>query len=202
MDQKKIGRFIANCRKNKKLTQIKLAEMLNITDRAVSKWERGKSLPDASVMLKLCEILDIKVNELLMGEKIMENNEQKLNEIIVELAKQKEEAHKQLLKLEIVLGVLSTVLLSAFVLASGLFDMKTPIRIILIISGFVLSGIGFSFAIKIEQVAGYYECARCHHKYIPTLRQTTFSMHIGRTRYMECPNCNQKSWQKKVISKD
>lgn len=70
MDQIKIGAFIAACRKEQKLTQAQLAEKLNITDRAVSKWENGKSMPDSSIMLELCEILGIKVNELLSGERM------------------------------------------------------------------------------------------------------------------------------------
>ena len=74
MDQVKIGRFIAECRKKKNLTQMQLAEDLGITDRAVSKWETGKAMPDTSIMLELCGILKITVNELLNGEKInMEN---------------------------------------------------------------------------------------------------------------------------------
>ena len=60
MDLIKIGKFIADCRKEKKLTQEQLAEKLYITDRAVSKWERGLSLPDADKMLDLCNILDIR----------------------------------------------------------------------------------------------------------------------------------------------
>lgn len=74
MNQVMIGKFIAKCRKEKELTQAQLAERLGITDRAVSKWETGKSMPDASVMLELCEILGITVNELLSGEKVDENN--------------------------------------------------------------------------------------------------------------------------------
>ena len=78
MDQLKIGKFIAECRKQKCLTQIQLAEKLSITDKAVSKWERGVAMPDTSIMLELCDILGISVNELLSGEKIdMENNNQK-----------------------------------------------------------------------------------------------------------------------------
>ena len=68
MDLKKIGRFISSCRKKKGLTQAQLAEYLGITDRAVSKWETGKSLPDPSIMLELCSLLSIDVNELLTGE--------------------------------------------------------------------------------------------------------------------------------------
>ena len=70
MDQTKIGKFIAECRKKKKLTQMELAEKLNITDRAVSKWENGRAMPDSSIMLELCNLLGITVNELLSGEVI------------------------------------------------------------------------------------------------------------------------------------
>ena len=91
MDQIEIGKFIAKCRKEKKLTQVQLAEKLNITDRAVSKWETGKSMPDSSIMLELCEILGITVNELLSGEEIgMESYEKKADENLIAL-KRKEE---------------------------------------------------------------------------------------------------------------
>ena len=72
MNQEKIGKFIANCRKDKKLTQEQLAEKLNISKNAVSKWERGLSLPDVSIMQELCKILGITLNELFIGENIIE----------------------------------------------------------------------------------------------------------------------------------
>lgn len=94
MNQTEIGLFIAKCRKEKELTQAQLAERLNITDRAVSKWETGKSLPDSSIMLKLCEILGITVNELLSGEKVdmenAENYQKKADENLIELKKRNE----------------------------------------------------------------------------------------------------------------
>lgn len=74
MEQEKIGKFIAECRKKQKLTQAQLAEKLNITDRAISKWETGKGMPDSSIMIKLCDELQISVNELLKGERIPNNN--------------------------------------------------------------------------------------------------------------------------------
>ena len=80
MNQVKIGKFIAQCRRNKKLTQSQLAEKLNITDRAISKWETGKGMPDSSIMLKLCSELEITVNELLSGEKIEMDNYNKIAE--------------------------------------------------------------------------------------------------------------------------
>lgn len=91
MNQTDIGKFIAKCRKEKKLTQAQLAERLNITDRAVSKWETGKSMPDSSIMLELCGILGITVNELLSGEKIdMESYEKKTDEILIALKRKDE----------------------------------------------------------------------------------------------------------------
>ena len=74
MNQEKIGKFIASCRKKQKLTQEKLAEKLGITDRAVSKWETGKAMPDTAIMLELCDLLHITVNDLLNGEKISMDN--------------------------------------------------------------------------------------------------------------------------------
>ena len=95
MNQIKIGRFIADCRKKNNLTQMQLAERLGITDRAVSKWENGKSMPDSSIMLELCDILCISVNELLSGEKInMENNNQKNVQLLLDMAKELEKKNK------------------------------------------------------------------------------------------------------------
>ena len=84
MNQTEIGKFIAKRRKEKQLTQAQLAEKLNITDRAVSKWETGKCMPDSSVMLELCGILGITVNELLSGEEVdMESLEKKADENLI-----------------------------------------------------------------------------------------------------------------------
>lgn len=86
MNQTEIGKFIAKRRKEKQLTQAQLAEKLNITDRAVSKWETGKCMPDSSVMLELCGILGITVNELLSGEEVdMESLEKKADENLIAL---------------------------------------------------------------------------------------------------------------------
>ena len=91
MNQEKIGKFIASCRKKQKLTQEQLAEKLGITYKAVSKWETGKGLPDASIMMDLCNILEISVNDLLSGEKIAkEQYEDKVDENLIKLQKQKE----------------------------------------------------------------------------------------------------------------
>ena len=91
MDQIKTGKFIASCRKDKKLTQKALAEKLGITDRAISKWENGRGLPDSSIMLELCNELGISVNELLSGEKLTMENYQKDAERNLVVLKQSDE---------------------------------------------------------------------------------------------------------------
>ena len=202
MDQIKIGKFIAECRKKNNLTQMQLAEKLNITDRAVSKWENGKAMPVSSIMLDLCNELKISVNELLSGEVLeMNNYNEKAEQNLLEMKKLKEESDKRLLTMEIVIGVLSCLMLFVLIFVASLVEMADWLRILLIIIGFIAFLIAMFFAIKIEQTAGYYECAKCHHKYIPTYSSVLWAMHIGRTRYMKCPKCNQRSWQKKVISK-
>ena len=103
MNQEKIGRFIAECRKEQNYTQAVLAEKLGITDRAISKWENGKSMPDASIMLELCDLLKISVNELLTGEHIaMDNYKEKAEENLIELQEKKDKAQKSLLRTELV----------------------------------------------------------------------------------------------------
>ena len=204
MNQIEIGKFIAECRKRNNLTQMQLAEVLNITDRAVSKWENGKAMPDSSIMLKLCSELKISVNELLSGEKIeMDNYNEKAEQNLLEIRSQKEETDKKLLTMEIVIGVMSVLLLVALVLVTSRAEMADllVIRRLIIIIGIIPVIVILLFTIMIEQVAGYYECQKCHHKHVPTYFSTLFSMHINRTRYMKCPKCNRKSWQRKVISK-
>ena len=92
MDQIKIGKFIAGCRKKVNLTQMQLAEKLGITDKAISKWERGMAMPDSSIMLELCDILNISVNDLLCGEVVtMDNYNKELENNLLEMIKQKEQ---------------------------------------------------------------------------------------------------------------
>lgn len=202
MDQIKIGKFIAKCRKENSLTQMQLAEKLGITDRAISKWETGKSLPDSSIMLELCEMLGITVNDLLSGEVVtMSNYNEKLEKNLISMVKEKEKADKRLLSMEIFIVVLVSAILLSLVFTAAFVTMADWLRVCLIVIGFVVFTIGVVYAVKIEQTAGYYECAQCGHKHIPTFGSVLWSMHMGRTRYMKCPKCSKKSWQKKVISK-
>ncbi|MBQ3074037.1 MAG: helix-turn-helix transcriptional regulator [Ruminococcus sp.] len=203
MDQVKIGSFISERRKAAGLTQAQLAERLNITDRAVSKWENGKSMPDSSIMLELCSELHITVNDLLSGEVVtMDKHNEKTEKLLIEMAKQKEDSDKRLLSLEILIGIFSIIILLGSTMVASLFEMDAWLRILIIAAGFAVSCIGIGYALKIEQVAGYYQCAKCHHRYVPTFASVFFAMHINRTRYLKCPHCGKHSWNKKVISKE
>ena len=199
MDLRKIGKFIAEGRKSQKITQEKLAEMLDVSDRAVSKWERGICLPSTVVMPKLCEILSITVNELFCGERINMKDDKKTEKALLEIARAKEQADKKLLNLEVIIGVAVLVMFIPSVILLAYADMQTWIRcaMLLILVIFVVT---VSFVlVKIEQIAGYYECRSCHYKYVPTYWTTNLAPHVGWSRYMKCPKCGKKSWHKKVL---
>ena len=202
MDQGKIGRFIADCRKQKGLTQAQLAEQLHITDRAVSKWETGKSLPDSSIMLTLCDVLEISVNDLLSGERVnTEQYNKEMEQNLLEVIHEKEQADKFLLSMEIFAGGVCLFTMLAFTLVASYVAMAEWLRITMLLIGMLPLLVATPFMLRIEQKAGYYVCAKCGHRYVPTYKSIFFSMHKGRTRYMTCPRCGEKSWQKKVLSK-
>lgn len=201
MNQVKIGKFIAQRRKEKNLTQAKLAEKLNITDRAVSKWETGKGMPDSSIMLDLCSVLDVSVNELLSGEMIeMKEYNNKSEELLLKMTQEKEKRDKEFLNMEIFIGILVSIILISCVFVASFVNMPDYLRIGLIIIGLIPFIIGVGYAIRIEQVAGYYECQKCHYKYVPNYKDVLFAMHIGRKRKMKCPKCGSINYHKKVIN--
>ena len=204
MDQVKIGKFIAERRKSVNLTQMQLAEILGLTDRAISKWETGKSLPDSSVMLQLCEVLKITVNDLLSGEVVsMENYQEKNDEMLIAMLKEKEEKDKMLLRAELIIGIVSFLpLLLATIFVAYNQSFAEWKRGVIVLASIVPFLIAVPFLIKIEQKAGYYKCAECGHCYVPTFKSVLKAPHMGLTRKMTCPNCGKKSWQKKVMTKE
>ena len=200
MDQEKIGTFIAACRKEAGYTQAVLGEKLGVTDRAVSKWETGKSLPDPSLMLPLCQLLGITVNELLTGKRIaMEDYRQKAEENLLALKQQEIQNSKKLLNLEWFIGTLSTVSCLIMVFAACFATQMLGWRIGLLAAALVFLACGIAVALKLEREAGYYECPHCHTRYVPTLKAVVFAPHRGRSRKMKCPCCGKKGYHKKVL---
>ncbi len=202
MNQLKIGAFIAAQRKAKALTQVALAEKLGITDRAVSKWERGKGMPDASLMLDLCEALDITVNELLCGERInMENNQQKTEELLLEMAKTVEQKNRIIWTSMWIIMAVSIIAMLAGLGAVAYFVPEGIWQLISVLAIGVLFIIPCFYALKLEVSVGYYKCKNCGGEILPTYMQALNAMHMGTTRYLKCPKCGKRTWCKKVIKK-
>lgn len=202
MNIDKVGKFISERRKVKKLTQEKLAEKLNISDRAISKWERGLCLPDASIMIPLCEILDINVNELLSGGMLNEKEyNKKAEELLIELKRLEEEKDKTIFHSAYIFTFIILFLFLGICLIVSFYLEKGPIQLAIILVSSVLFFIACLYAVKIESLVGYHECKLCHHKHKPSYKEVLWAMHFGSTRYLRCPKCNKKSWNKKVISK-
>ena len=200
MDLQIIGRFIKEQRKIRGMTQAELAEKICVSEKTISKWECGNGFPDTSLMLPLCKELGITENELLSGKKLTGDEYMRQAENnLVTLKTQQEQSHKLLLTIEYILGYMSSLTLIILVFVASYINMPTWLRIFLIVFGLIHTIFGIHFCIVIEKDAGFYECQHCHNKYIPTYKQVLFSMHYGRTRYMKCPKCHKKSWQKKVI---
>lgn len=203
MDQIKIGKFISSCRKEQGMTQAALAEKLGISDRAVSKWETGKSMPDSGIMLELCELLGINVNELLSGERIMtEVYDKRAEENLLEMRRQVEEKNRQLLRTEYLIVIPAVVLGLVLILVTSFIEIPSVWRGTLIFFAVAMIVVFAFIAVGIEQKAGYYECQKCHDRHVPTFWQTNLAPHIGRTRYMKCPACGRWSYQKKVLTKE
>jgi len=121
MNQEKIGNFIAQCRKEQNLTQLQLAEKLNMSDKSISKWETGKGMPDSSVMLDLCKYLGISVNELLSGEKLDDTQYfDKANENILSITKEAER-NKKLKNRIIIICIIIFISLLIGILLLGLY---------------------------------------------------------------------------------
>ena len=202
MNQIKIGRFIAECRKKANLTQMQLAEKLDITDKAVSKWERGITMPDTSIMLELCGILGISVNELLSGEKInMENINQKNEQLLLEITNELEKKNKTIWNAMWTIMAVSIIGLIGGLAIVAFFVPEGPWMLVAILALCVVFLIPCFYALKLEVSVGAYKCKNCGYEIVPTYMQALNAMHSGTTRYLKCPKCNKRTWCKKVLKK-
>ncbi len=202
MNQIKIGRFIAECRKKANLTQMQLAEKLDITDKAISKWERGLAMPDTSIMLELCGILCISVNDLLSGEKInMENNNQKKEQLLLDMAKELEKKNKTIwssmwaIMIVSMTALMAGIFIAAFLIPEGVWQLVTILGVCVVFL------IPCFYALKLEVSVGAYKCQNCGYEIVPTYKEVMMAMHRGFTRYLKCPKCNKRTWCKKVLKK-
>ena len=193
MDQSKIGRFIADTRKAKSLTQRQLADALSISDKTVSKWETGKGLPDVSLMLPLCGALDITVNDLLTGEKISASNYQKkAEENMMDLIKENQENKKRMI-LSIICGVITIIAVCSLVIIASYLELPAAVRILLILLALATAAAGVGAAAVLEVQAGYYVCPACGAAFVPTLEEYVKGYHTFTRRRLTCPSCGKTS---------
>ena len=204
MDQVKIGKFLSDERKAKGYTQKQLSELLGISDKTISKWECGNGFPEASLLLPLCNELEITVNELLTGERISQQNyKKKAEENMVNMIREKEE-NKQKLLLTTMIGVISTITFVTLLLVVCFYtDVITlPIKMVLMVIAISVFGVGLYVAMWGDRKIGYFKCRNCNELFTPTFMQYNMGMHLLSTRYLKCPHCKTRTWCKKVMTKE
>lgn len=201
MNQEKIGRFIAETRKAKKLTQKQLAEKLCISDKTVSKWECGKGLPEVSLMLPLCSQLDITVNDLLSGERVSETDyKKKAEENMMNLVHEAQESRKKIVLSSMTAGI--TVLASITMIAvSANIETETWARVILIAVAVITFVVGGAVTCILDVNAGAFECAECKHRFVPEYTAYIMGVHTITRRKLKCPKCHKSTLCKHVLTK-
>lgn len=204
MDQAAIGRFVAAERKRKGYTQRQLAEKLDISDKTISKWECGNGFPEVTLILPLCNELEITVNELLTGARVSEEDYQKkAEENMVNMIREREENKKRAI-LTIITGITSTISFITLILVVDVYTevISLPAKILLICVACAVFIPGLLVVMEGERTIGYYKCKRCNELFIPSFMSYIMGMHVFAYRYLRCPHCGKKSWCKKVLSKE
>ena len=201
MDQKQIGKFIAERRRAQNLTQRQLADALTISDKTISKWECGNGLPEVSLMLPLCEKLDINVNELLSGECLSETQYfEKAENNMLDLMKDRTSA-----KTKVIVTAVSTTITILSVLALifivGFVEMPVGVRILQVVLAMVILFADLAVTLLIAVSTEIYECAACGKKFVPTLSAYLWGLHTMKRRKLKCPHCGKRCWDKSYLRK-
>lgn len=201
MDIVKIGLFIKSLRKEKALTQREVAERLNVSEKTISKWETGKGFPDIGLMLPLCQTFDISMNELLSGERLDEKQYiEKAEENIASLVNDRTSPRKKIIisTISCIFAALSSI---ALILISAFYITRTWLRIVTI--GIALTVIISNAAVILLVAVSteIYKCEKCGGKFVPMPSAYFFATHTFSKRYLKCPYCGKKSWNKSRLRK-
>lgn len=199
VDQIRIGKFIAESRRAKDLTQRQLADLLSISDKTVSKWECGKGLPEVSLMLPLCAALDMTVNDLLSGERVSSTDYQKKAEgNMLNLMKENEENRKRM-ALSIITCIITIIAVCALIVIAAALDLPAIVRIILIVFSVAVAVAGIAASVMLDIKAGYFECPYCKELFVPSMNEYIKSYHTFTKRRLTCPQCGKKGMCKHRI---
>ena len=201
MDQIKIGKFIAEERKRKKYTQRELADKIGISDKTISKWERGNGFPEVSLLLPLCNELGISVNELLSGERLQEEDyKKKAEENMVNLVKETQESKKKIILSAVIAGLVIVAAMPLFILA-GVIEMEVWIRVLLLVIGFIIMVVGIAVACVLDRDAGAFECPECKERFVPDMKSYVMGPHTITKRKLTCPKCGCSKYCKHVLTR-
>ena len=201
MDQVKIGKFIAQMRKEQNLTQRGLADKLSISDKTVSKWERGRGLPEVSLMLPLCGALGITVNDLLTGQRVAEADYQtRAEENMMNLMRENTE-NKKRMALSVICGCVTVIAVCALVALASFLEVAAGWRVALLALAFLTAAAGIAAAAMLEASAGYYKCPSCQELFVPTMGAYVKGYHTLTKRRLKCPHCGKVSMCKHRITR-
>lgn len=198
MDLNKTGKFIALIRKEKGLTQRELAEKLNLSEKTISKWERGVGFPDISLILPLCKCLEIDANELMTGERLQDkqyriNAENNLLKLIDKTSPKLKYTISTISAIVTILITLGLILLAGFVIEEVWIKILVCVISVLL----VVSNIALILLVAVNTEV--YECCHCGEKFVPIMREYLMGAHTMKKRYLRCPYCHKKGWNKCYI---
>lgn len=198
MDLNKTGKFIALIRKEKGLTQRELAEKLNLSEKTISKWERGVGFPDISLILPLCKCLEIDVNELMTGERLQDkqyriNAENNLLKLMDKTSPKLKYTISTISAIVTILITLGLILLAGFVIE------EVWIKILVCVMSVLLVVSNISLILLVAVNTEVYECCHCGEKFVPTMREYLMGANTMKKRYLRCPYCHKKGWNKCYI---
>lgn len=201
MDLVKIGKFIKECRKEKNCTQQELADKLSVSFKTISKWECGKGFPDVSLLLPLCNELEISVNELLNGchiqkEEYIKMAEEKLVESVVEA-----KINKKRLISTYIIGIISLVSILCIILLAAYVAMDEWLKTLILVVGMILLITSCLALCVIDNGIGYFECKHCKERFVPSMKAYILAPHSLTTRLLKCPKCGKTSNCKKRLSR-
>lgn len=201
MNQALTGKFIAGLRKETGLTQSRLAEMLNISDKTVSKWECGGGMPELSLMLPLCEILGITVNELLSAKRLSAADYQtKAEENIMNLLEENQESKKKF-TVSMITGIICIIAVVALVILAAFLEIPTGARIAFILLAVAVMVAGIGAAAVMDREAGAFECPHCRARFVPSMKAYVKGYHTLTRRRLVCPECGEAGMCKHIITR-
>ena len=201
IDLNESGKFIAKIRKEKGLTQTKLAEKIQVSEKTVSKWECGKGFPDVATILPLCEALEISSNELLSAKRLSQiEYQQSAQETALELINEKKRNKKQVC-LAYVLMIALLVSSFTLLLLTKFMPMPMWLSLLLIVEALVMIIGGCVIFCFMDNDAGYFECPHCHTRFKPSMEDYIKGIRNITARKLKCPHCGEKNICQKRLTK-